>query len=159
MQGYRLPEGFIAVPDPKVNGSETDKRIVGRADADRRKGGRKAMENLLQKDPQINVVYTISGPGRAGAYEARPGQTATIVSVDGGCPGVKNIGSGVIGAPRCNSVADGLKVSRYPIHQNRQEVAKTPGLSFSTPASGDLRQAGCGPCVDLLEGRLKKCWG
>ena len=33
-------------------------------------GGRKAMENLLQKDPDINVVYTINEPAAAGAYEA-----------------------------------------------------------------------------------------
>ena len=28
------------------------------------------MENLLQKDPDINVVYTINEPTAAGAYEA-----------------------------------------------------------------------------------------
>ena len=28
------------------------------------------MENLLQKDPDINVVYTINEPAAAGAYEA-----------------------------------------------------------------------------------------
>ncbi len=33
-------------------------------------GGRKAMENLLQKDPDINVVYTINEPAAVGAYEA-----------------------------------------------------------------------------------------
>jgi len=33
-------------------------------------GGRRAMENLLQKDPTINVVHTINEPAAAGAYEA-----------------------------------------------------------------------------------------
>ena len=28
------------------------------------------MENLLQKDPGITVVYTINEPAAAGAYEA-----------------------------------------------------------------------------------------
>ena len=28
------------------------------------------MENCLQKDPDINVVYTINEPAAAGAYEA-----------------------------------------------------------------------------------------
>ena len=28
------------------------------------------MENLLQKDPDINVVHTINEPAAAGAYEA-----------------------------------------------------------------------------------------
>ena len=33
-------------------------------------GGRTAMENLLQKDPDINLVYTINEPAAAGAYQA-----------------------------------------------------------------------------------------
>jgi fructose transport system substrate-binding protein len=60
------------------------------------------MENLLAKDPMINVVYTINEPAAAGAYEAlkaigREGDVL-IVSVDGGCPGVQNVKDGVIGA-------------------------------------------------------------
>jgi fructose transport system substrate-binding protein len=60
------------------------------------------MENLLAKDPMINVVYTINEPAAAGAYEAlkaigREGDVL-IVSVDGGCPGVANVKDGVIGA-------------------------------------------------------------
>ncbi len=65
-------------------------------------GGRKAMENLLQKDPGINVVHTINEPAAAGAYEALKAvgmeKDVLIVSVDGGCPGVKNVAEGVIGA-------------------------------------------------------------
>ena len=55
-------------------------------------GGRTAMENLLQKDPSINLVYTINEPAAAGAYQALKAagkeKEVTIVSVDGGCPGV-----------------------------------------------------------------------
>src|SRR5712692_4708987 len=65
-------------------------------------GGRKAMENLLQKDPGISVVYTINEPAAAGAYEALRSvghdKDVLIVSVDGGCPGVHNVKDGVIGA-------------------------------------------------------------
>jgi len=60
------------------------------------------MENLLAKDPMINVVYTINEPAAAGAYEALKSigreKDVLIVSVDGGCPGVANIADGVIGA-------------------------------------------------------------
>ena len=60
------------------------------------------MENLLQKDPDINLVYTINEPAAAGAYEALKAagkeKDVTIVSVDGGCPGVENVKQGVIGA-------------------------------------------------------------
>ena len=57
--------------DPNEIGDEDDARNVchdvtnGNAE-----GGRKAMENCLQKDPDINVVYTINEPAAAGAYEA-----------------------------------------------------------------------------------------
>jgi fructose transport system substrate-binding protein len=97
-------EGFgVDVKDETVIGDEDDPRIVGHDVTDgAEEGGRTAMENLLQKDPDINLVYTINEPAAAGAYEAlkaagKDGQV-TIVSVDGGCPGVDNVAAGVIGA-------------------------------------------------------------
>ena len=50
----------------------------------------------------MNLVYTINEPAAAGAYEALKSfgleKDVLIVSVDGGCPGVRNIKDGVIGA-------------------------------------------------------------
>jgi len=62
-----------------------------------------ATENCLQKEPDINVVYTINEPSAAGAWNAlkRAGKSqgeVTIVSVDGGCAGVRNVRAGVIDA-------------------------------------------------------------
>jgi fructose transport system substrate-binding protein len=62
-----------------------------------------AMENCLQKNPDINVVYTINEPSAAGAWTAlkKLGKTqdeVTIVSVDGGCAGVRNVRAGIIDA-------------------------------------------------------------
>jgi fructose transport system substrate-binding protein len=62
-----------------------------------------AMENCLQKNPDIDVVYTINEPSAAGAWTAlkKAGKTkagTTIVSVDGGCAGVRNVRAGVIDA-------------------------------------------------------------
>ena len=62
-----------------------------------------AMENCLQKNPNINVVYTINEPSAAGAWTAlkNAGKTqsgVTIVSVDGGCAGVRNVRAGIIDA-------------------------------------------------------------
>ncbi|KJZ14598.1 sugar ABC transporter [Marinomonas sp. SBI22] len=84
-------------------GDETDPRIVGNdVTQGSEEGGRRAMENLLQKDPGINLVYTINEPAAAGAYEALKSfgleKDVTIVSVDGGCPGVRNVRDHVIGA-------------------------------------------------------------
>jgi fructose transport system substrate-binding protein len=62
-----------------------------------------AMENCLQKNPDIDVVYTINEPSAAGAWTAlkKAGKSksdTTIVSVDGGCAGVRNVRAGVIDA-------------------------------------------------------------
>ncbi|UYO01483.1 MAG: sugar ABC transporter substrate-binding protein [Devosia sp.] len=97
-------QGFgIDLGDPAKWGDETDPRIVGHdVTAGNEEGGRKAMENLLAKDPAINVVHTINEPSAAGAYEALKSfgreNDVLIVSVDGGCPGVANVRDGVIGA-------------------------------------------------------------
>lgn len=97
-------QGFgIELGDPAKWGDETDPRIVGHeVTAGNEEGGLTAMESLLAKDPDINVVYTINEPAAAGAYEAlkavgKEGSTL-IVSVDGGCPGVANVKDGIIGA-------------------------------------------------------------
>ncbi len=96
--------GFgITVPDLTVMDSEDDPRVIGHESSDANpEGGLRAMETLLAKDPDINVVYTINEPAAEGAYQAlknagKEGQ-AIIVSVDGGCPGVASVQSGVIGA-------------------------------------------------------------
>ncbi|MGA5301019.1 sugar ABC transporter substrate-binding protein [Nucisporomicrobium flavum] len=97
-------DGFgIPVGDPNRIGDENDPRIAGHDVTDGAEdGGRTAMENLLQKDPSINLVYTINEPAAAGAYQALKSagkdKTVTIVSIDGGCPGVDNVAKGVIGA-------------------------------------------------------------
>jgi len=97
-------QGFgIDLGDPNKWGDETDSRIVGNdVTAGNEEGGRKAMENLLAKDPMINVVYTINEPAASGAYEALKAigreNDVLIVSVDGGCPGIADVKAGVIGA-------------------------------------------------------------
>jgi fructose transport system substrate-binding protein len=97
-------QGFgIDVGDVNQIGDEEDPRIVGHDVTDgAEEGGRTAMENLLQKDPDLNLVYTINEPAAAGAYEALKAagkeKDVTIVSVDGGCPGVENVKKGIIGA-------------------------------------------------------------
>ncbi len=97
-------QGFgVDLGDASKWGDETDPRVVGHeVTAGNEEGGLKAMEALLAKDPDINLVYTINEPAAAGAYEAlkavgKEGSTL-IVSVDGGCPGVANVKDGIIGA-------------------------------------------------------------
>ena len=97
-------DGFgIPVGDANKIGDENSPMIVGHDVTNGNEdGGRTAMENLLQKDPSINLVYTINEPAAAGAYQALKSagkdKTVTIVSIDGGCPGIDNVKAGVIGA-------------------------------------------------------------
>lgn len=61
-----------------------------------------AMENCIQKNPDINLVYTINEPAAAGAYKALQAagkeKGVMIVSVDGGCTGIRDVQRGVIAA-------------------------------------------------------------
>jgi len=102
-QGFM--QGFgIDVKDPNRYGDEDDPRICGHEmTGGAEDGGRTAMETLLQKCPDINVVYTINEPAAAGAFEAlkaagKDDGSVLVVSIDGGCPGVENVKAGVIGA-------------------------------------------------------------
>ncbi|MFI6576270.1 substrate-binding domain-containing protein [Nocardiopsis sp. NPDC050513] len=101
-QGFLQGLG-VDIADPGEIGDEDDPRIVGHDVTEgAEEGGRTAMENLLQRDPDLNLVYTINEPAAAGAHEALVAagraEDVTIVSVDGGCPGVDNVAGGVIGA-------------------------------------------------------------
>jgi len=64
--------------------------------------GQTAMENCLQKAGDVNVVYTINEPAAAGAFNAlkKAGKekNVIIVTVDGGCQGIKDVGAGKIAA-------------------------------------------------------------
>ncbi|WP_370454160.1 substrate-binding domain-containing protein [Tropicimonas sp. IMCC34011] len=93
----------IELADPNVWGDEEDPRISGNdVSQGSEEGGRTGMENLLQQDPNINVVYAINEPAAAGAYEALRAlgrqDDVMVVAVDGGCPGIENVKDGVIDA-------------------------------------------------------------
>ena len=89
LEGFGIKEG-----DPSIVCSQDTQ-------GDQAKG-QTAMENCLQKAPDINLVYTINEPAAAGAYQALKSagkqKGVLIVSVDGGCVGVKNVKGGVIAA-------------------------------------------------------------
>src|SRR3989440_10859407 len=85
-----------------IKGSDAQIACVGNGEG-QTAPSQTAMENCLQKNDAINVVYTINEPSAAGAWTAlkNAGKTqsaTTIVSVDGGCAGVRNIWAGGIDA-------------------------------------------------------------
>jgi len=166
-QGFM--KGFgIDVKDVNKIGDEDDPRIVGHDVTNgNEEGGRKAMENLLQKDPGINVVHTINEPAAAGAYEALKavGMEANvlIVSVDGGCPGVKNVEAGVIGA---TSQQYPLLMASLGIEAIKkfadtgEKPTPTEGKTFfdTGVALVTAKPAAGVESIDVKTG-LDKCWG
>lgn len=97
-------KGFgLAAPDAKSNELGKAAEVVCMADSygDQAKA-QTAMENCLQKSPEVTLVYTINEPAAAGAYKALKSagkeKGVTIVSVDGGCQGIKDVGAGIIAA-------------------------------------------------------------
>lgn len=100
--GFMTGFGLKAL-DAKSNELSSTLETVCAADTDGNQAkGQTAMENCLQKNPAINVVYTINEPAAAGAYnalkKAGKDKDVIIVSVDGGCAGVADVGKGVIAA-------------------------------------------------------------
>jgi fructose transport system substrate-binding protein len=166
-QGFM--KGFgIDIKDPNVIGDEDDPRIVGHDYTDGNPaGGRKAMENLLQINPDINVIHTINEPAAAGAYEAlkavgKEGQVL-IMSVDGGCPGVKDVAAGIIGG---TSQQYPLLMASMGVEAIKKfaDTGEKPGVTegknfFDTGVALITDEPVEGvPSIDTKEG-LAKCWG
>jgi fructose transport system substrate-binding protein len=162
-------DGFgISVGNPNKIGDENDPRIAGHDVTNGEEdGGRTAMENLLQKDPSINLVYTINEPAAAGAYQALKDagkdKTVTIVSIDGGCPGVANVKAGVIGA---TSMQFPLKMASLGVEalakfaKDGTKPQATAGKDFvdtGTTLITDQPQAGV-EAKDSTWGK-QNCWG
>ncbi|NIY75406.1 sugar ABC transporter substrate-binding protein [Thalassospira sp. HF15] len=166
-QGFM--KGFgIDIKDPNKIGDEDDDRIVGHDVTNgNEEGGRTAMENLMQRDSDINVVYTINEPAAAGAYEALKSfgmeEGVLIVSVDGGCPGVANVKDGVIGATSQQypllMASKGIEAIKAWADSG-EKPQNSQGLNFyNTGVNLVTDQPVDGvPSIDVAEG-MDRCWG
>jgi fructose transport system substrate-binding protein len=166
-QGFLTGFG-IDVADPNMMRDESDERIVGNdITQGAEEGGRTAMENLLQRDQGINVVYTINEPAAAGAYEALNAfgfaDQALIVSIDGGCPGVKNVQEGIIGA---TSMQFPLLMASLGVEaiktfaETGEKPENSEGLDFyNTGVELVTDQPVEGVPSITSEEALAKCWG
>lgn len=181
---YNRDQGFleglgIDTADPAVNGDEAatgsytggvggEYEIVGNeATQGAEDGGLAAMETLLSKNPDVNVVYTINEPAAYGAYQALQAagkaEGVLIVSVDGGCAGVDQVKEGIIGA---TSQQYPVKMAELGVEaivelvESGTEPEVTEGLDFfntgvalvtDTPADG----------VDSIDTTAASeiCWG
>lgn len=121
-----------------------------------------AMENLLQREPNANALYTINEPAAAGGFQAikSAGKESqiTIGSIDGSCTGVENVKKGVIGATvmqfPAKMASDGVKaVVTYAKDGTKPSGFVDTGAEVITdkPVSGVESK-------DTTWG-LQNCWG
>ena len=155
--------GFgIPVKDPKHFSMSDSPQIVGSdVTAGSTDGGRKAMEKILQKADQINVVYAINEPSADGGYAALKAagkeKGVVVVAVDGGCNGIKSVKEGVIGATSQQypllMASDGVEAIAEYIKSGKKPVSIDTGEKLVTdhPVPGV-------PSISVEEG-MKLCWG
>jgi fructose transport system substrate-binding protein len=124
--------------------------------------GQTAMENCLQKAPDINLVYTINEPAALGAHTALKAKgrekDVLIVSVDGGCTGVKAVQSGQIAATSqqypLKMAEDGVKaVAEFAKTGKKASGYTDTGVTLITDKSVPGVEA-----KDTAFG-LANCWG
>jgi fructose transport system substrate-binding protein len=163
-QGFM--QGFgIDVKDPNKYGDEDDPRIctheISQGDQEK---GRTAMENALQKCPDVNVVYTINEPAAAGAWEAlkavgKDDGSVLLVSIDGGCPGVKNVQAGTLGATSQQYPLKMAAMALDAIHSGKIPDID-PAMGFlDTGAQLITAKPVDGVSSITVEEGLKLCWG
>jgi len=150
---HKNPKHYAQSDSPQIVGSD-----ITHGDEP---GGRKAMENILQKASEINLKYAINEPSAYGGYNALKAagkeKGVLVVAVDGGCPGVKMVKEGIIGATSqqypllmaskgVEAVAEFIKTGKKPESLDTGEQLVTdhpvPGI----------------PSINTDEG-MKLCWG
>jgi fructose transport system substrate-binding protein len=147
------PKHFATSDSPQIVGSDLTKGAT--------EGGRKAMENILQKADKIDLVYAINEPAAYGGYAALKAagkeKGVTVVAVDGGCQGVKWVKEGIIGATSQQypllMAADGVQAIADFIKTGKKPTSIDTGEKLVT----DHPVAGV-PSISVDEG-LKLCWG
>lgn len=160
--GFMVGFGLKA-NDAKSNELSTAPEIVCANDTngDRAKG-QTAMETCLQKDPAINVVYTINEPAAAGAYNAlkKAGKEkgVLILSVDGGCQGIKDTAAGIITA---TSQQYPLKMASMGVAAGVEYAKTGKKVSGYTDTGVTLIAAKAVAGVDSKDTKvgLDLCWG
>ncbi|WP_152190574.1 substrate-binding domain-containing protein [Georgenia satyanarayanai] len=149
LAGFGIEEG-----DPAILGMENTQGDQNNAQT--------AMENLLQRNPDVNAVYTINEPAARGAYAALEAQgladQVVIGSIDGGCQGVQDVADGRYAAT----------VMQFPAEMVRQGMdAIIEAAGGGEPPSGFVDTGSVvitdnpvdGIDSETTEWGLENCWG
>jgi fructose transport system substrate-binding protein len=153
LDGMGLTDG-----SPEIAGQENTSGDQGK--------GQTAMENLLQKNPNINSVYTINEPAAIGAATAlaNANKTDSVVmgSIDGGCAGVQAVQDGKIAAtvmqfPAKMAVAGVDAAVAFVKDGTKPDVPPTGFIDTGVQLITDKPLAGL-DSQDTTWG-LENCWG
>ncbi|WP_282695185.1 sugar ABC transporter substrate-binding protein [Streptomyces sp. CC208A] len=149
LKGFGIAEGDPSVVCMQDTGGDQAK-------------GQTAMENCLQKSPDINVVYTINEPAALGAHTALKAKglekKVLVVSVDGGCTGTKAVKEGKIAATS----------QQYPLEMASQGVKAVADFAKSGKKASGYTDTGVTLITDAAKTGveaedtaygLEKCWG
>jgi fructose transport system substrate-binding protein len=142
-----------------------DRRIVGSVNTLGETGrGEAGMKRLLEKDPGINIVYTVNEPAALGAAAAlkaagRSQDDVILVSVDGGCDAIKNaVRPGVIDAT----------AQQYPENMAREGVDSLAKAARGGPKPTGYLNTGVelitrdpvkGVPSEAVAFGVRNCWG
>lgn len=151
LQGFGAEEG-----DPQIVASQFTE---GNQDL-----GRQAMEQILESNPDVNVVYTVNERAAIGALEALEAaglsdEDVIVVSVDGGCEAIKNyVRPGSLDAT----------AQQYPQNMARVGVEVIAEATRGEEQVSESRDTGAelitGDPVESVESRdvafgVRNCWG
>ncbi len=127
MKGFGLPANEAEV-ERAVEGARD--RLHGRQLSATRPRAQTAMENCLQKAPDVNLVYTINEPAAAGAYNAlkRPARRRACSSSrsTAAAQGIKDANAGIDCRDLAAVPAEDGRDGRGRGRRIRQERARRP---------------------------------
>ena len=147
LEGFGVAEKSSAVKGTAVtNGDQTKAQT--------------AMENLLQREPDVNAVYTINEPAAAGAAQALHAKKGVVIgSIDGSCTGVRNVASGKFAATVMQFPEKMARMGVDAVADYAKDKSKKPTGFIDTGS-----QLITDKKVDAVASKdtawgLKNCWG
>ncbi|HZZ61189.1 MAG TPA: substrate-binding domain-containing protein [Roseiarcus sp.] len=157
LQGFGIPvrdvKRYSQSDSPQIVGSDVTQGST--------EGGRKAMENILQKADHIDLVYAINEPAAYGGYAALKAagkeKGVVLVAIDGGCFAMPWIKQGIIDATTQQypllMAADGVEQIADYLKNGKKPHSIDSGEKLIT----DQPMPGV-PSITTDEGK-KLCWG
>ncbi len=158
LAGYGLADADASTPD-LVTAPEV---VCSQDTQGDQTQGQTAMENCLTANPDINLVYTINEPAAFGAYTALRNagleDEVLVVSVDGGCAGVRGVVDAQIAATS----------QQYPLRMAELGVQAVYDFATTGTAPSGYTDTGVtlisdnpveGVTSENSEFGLANCWG